>query len=154
MMNHNRLSPFFIISIFFMTSICCISCRQIPSTPEALAKKIAEDLMHADDKASGVFYDATQQLDDEHLVVLYVIARQDSPDDPWRSNRDVHFLFRPSTDPEAPDGWYLERIAGEYLDFLGIGEGVQFEWDYEYFQTVNGPREGIVGLGGIKKIRL
>ena len=130
------------------------SCQQIPSTPELLCKKIAEDLMEADPKASGVFFDSVQQLDEEHLLVVYLVARKDNLDDPWRTKREVDFLFRPApNDPEAPGGWYLERLGGEYIEFLGIGEGLQFDWDYEYFQTEFGPREGIIGLVGIKNVR-
>jgi hypothetical protein len=40
------------------------------------------------------------------------------------------------------------------VEFLGVGKGLQFQWKYAFFQTVNGPREGIVGLEGINRIEL
>ncbi len=130
------------------------SCRQIPATPEALCEKIARQMVKADPLGTGIFYDSRLELDDDHLIIIYQVARQDTPDDPWRRKREVRFLFRPAIDPEAPGGWYLERVGGEYVEFLGVGKGLQFQWKYAYFQTANGPREGIVGVDGIHQIEL
>ncbi len=142
------------ISILLAIAFLASSCQQIPSTPEELSKKITEEIVKADPKATGLFFDSEQMLSEEQLVVIYYIARQDNIDDPWRSKREINFLFRPApSDPEAPGGWYLQRIGGEYLEFLGIGEGVQFDWEFEYFRTENGPREGIIGLAGMQNLR-
>ncbi|MBU0519886.1 hypothetical protein KKA00_11435 [bacterium] len=141
------------LAIAFITGLLMLSsCQPNARTPESLAEKIAKDLLVADQKARAVFFDSKQQLAEDHLVVIYVIDRQDTPDDPWRSKYEVQFVFRPSTDAEALEGWYLHQIAGDYLYTTGIGEGLQFEWDYTYFMTVNGPREGIIGLEGFKQI--
>jgi len=129
-----------------------LGCQSNSRTPEALAEKIAKDLLAADEKASGLFFESKQQLAEDHLVVIYKIARQDNPDDPWRSKYEVQFVFRPSTDEESLDGWYLYQITGDYINTTSIGEGLQFEWKYMYYKTVNGPREGIVGLEGYKQI--
>ncbi len=88
------------------------------------------------------------------MVITYRLARLDDPDDPWAHKRLVHFLFRPAPDdPAAPGGWYLEQVAGDYLEYLGITEGLQFDWDYEFYETAEGTRQGIVALAGIKRAR-
>lgn len=139
-----------LLSLSFLVA----SCQLIPKSPEELGKKISEQLVRADTKASGLFYDFSQQLDDENLVVVYQIARQDDPDDPWRNKRAVQYSFRRAAgDPEAPGGWYLTSVGGEYVEYLGLGEGLQVDWKYEYFQTENGPRQGIVGVKGIRNLR-
>lgn len=131
-----------------------ISCQKAPESPASLSRSITEALLHHDPKASGVFFESSNQLDDQHLVVIYSIGRLDDPDDPWVHKREVQFLFRPAPeDPDAPGGWYLERIMGDYLEYLGVSEGMQFDWEYRFYKTENGTRHGIVGLAGTKQAR-
>lgn len=142
--------PFFLsCAAFFL-----ISCQKTPESPASLSRTIAEALLHHDPKASGVFFEGSNQLDDQHLVVIYSIGCLDDPDDPWAHKREVQFLFRPAPeDPNAPGGWYLERIMGDYLEHLGVSEGMQFDWEYRFYQTKDGTRHGIVGLAGMKRAR-
>ncbi|GEM_PF-2581936 len=136
----------FIFSSFILISLVS-SCQLIPSTPEKLAEKIGKQMVSADSKASGFFLKTTDQLGEGQLVVLCDISRQDDPDDPWKNKHEVHFLFSPApNDPEAPGGWYLIEIGGDYPEYLAMEEGLQFEWKYEFFQTEYGPRQGIIGV--------
>jgi hypothetical protein len=147
-----KITP--IPSAFYLLSFALfLSCQQIPTTPEKLCEKICKQIVKADPGASGIFFKSTHELDEFHLLVIYDIARQDTPDDPWTNRKEIDFMFHPSNDPEAPGGWYLADIGGEYLEYMGMTEGIRYDWSYAPFQTENGPRDGIIGLDGTMRMR-
>lgn len=150
-----RLSSF--VRVGFLSVLICVSwsfvsCRKVPPSPDALALKICEQLRDYDPKATGCFFDAREMPAEDVLILTYHIARLDDQDDVWTRRRQVQFLFRPAPDdPTAPGGWYLERVGGDYLQQVSVQEGMQAHWDYDFYQTPNGTREGISRLAALKK---
>jgi len=144
----------FLTLLIMSLALMLSSCLKTPASPEALAQAITEELRDLDPKGKGAFFDSRQDFSDQEMVLVYHISRQDDSDDPWARRRELHYFFRAAPDdPEAPGGWFLERIGGDYLEYLGVAEGLQFDWDYEFYQTANGSREGIAGLSGLKRAR-
>jgi hypothetical protein len=140
------------LSLILLT-VGSLSCRQTPSSPEGLARVLAEQIRDADPQGSGVFFDEKLDQAPQQLVITYRISRKDDQDDVWARKRLVHFIFRPAPDdPNSVGGWYLERIAGDYLEYLGVSLGLQFEWDHRSYLTDQGSGYGIIAVAGARKV--
>ncbi len=141
-----------VFGVLICISLMYVSCRKVPPSPDALALEICEQLRDHDPKATGCFFDAREMPAEDVLILTYHIARLDDQDDVWTRKRQVQFLFRPAPDdPTAPGGWFLERVVGDYLEQISTQEGFQVHWNYDFYQTPDGAREGISRLASLKK---
>jgi hypothetical protein len=143
-----------LIFLLGLLTVAGISCRKVAPGPESLAKSLAEQIRDADPKGAGVFFEGQEHPAEDQLIITYRISRQDDQDDVWDRQRMVHFIFLPAPDdPHSVGGWYLERMAGDYLEYLGVAQGLQFDWDYQSYQSTAGSGHGIIGLAGTKSVR-
>jgi hypothetical protein len=145
------LAPALLLALL---TIASLSCHTIPLSPESLAQNLASAIRDADPQGSGVIFVGKDASSQELLVVTYRISRKDDQDDVWARQRMLNFIFRPAPDdPGSIGGWYLERIQGDYLDYVGVAEGLQFDWDYSSYNTQSGSGHGIIGLAGTKHVQ-
>jgi hypothetical protein len=145
------LAPVLLLALLTMAGF---SCRTAALSPESLAQNLASAIRDADPQGSGIFFIGKESPSADQLVVTYRISRKDDQDDVWARKRMLNFLFRPAPDdPGSVGGWYLERIQGDYLDYVGVAEGLQFDWDYCSYSTKFGSGHGIIGLAGTKNVQ-
>jgi hypothetical protein len=145
------LAPVLLLALLTMATL---SCRTAPLSPESLAQNLASAIRDADPQGAGIFFEGREAPSQEQLVITYRVSRKDDQDDVWARKRMLQFLFRPAPeDPGSVGGWYLERIQGDYLEYVGVAEGLQFDWDYSSYNTQFGSGHGIVGLAGAKHVQ-
>jgi hypothetical protein len=148
------LRPLAPVLLLALLTLAGFSCRTTALSPESLAQNLASAIRDADPQGSGIFFEGKESSAPDQLVVTYRLSRKDDQDDVWARKRMLNFIFRPAPDdPGSIGGWYLERIQGDYLDYVGIAEGLQFDWDYCSYNTKFGSGHGIVGLAGTKSVR-